>query len=434
VAGQQRLPAVALGAALASALAVGLVLAVVLPGVAALSAGWGERWRALVQVHGHVMVVGWAGFFVIGMGVRLLPRFSSTPLQLPRLPAAAFALLAAALALRSIAQPLADAQGARALLPLSGALETVGAACFTASAVATLRRPLRERRVWAYFLAAGALWFVAEAALTTWALARLWGNGEMIVAPADDAPALHAQFLGFLLCFIVGVALRSVPVFHAWKPPAQLQWSAWSLLQAGAAVVVLASLLSALGVDARLLAEAGRLVVCLALLACVACMGVWRPASRLRGGVRPAAALLRSTFTWLAVAGLLFAYAAVRGMAKGTGVPDYLDDAARHTLALGVVTVMIVAMAFLTAPMLAQERVGGRAAALRVYTLATLLDLAVVLRVSGAMLEGAGIAQARYWPMAAAGVLALLAIALFAQRVISGVRHPYVPLVAVREE
>lgn len=430
VAGRQRLSAVALVAAVASALGVGLVLAVALPGAAALSAGWGQRWRALVQVHGHVMVVGWAGFFVIGMGVRLLPRFSSTPLRFPRLPVAALVLLALALALRGVAQPLADTATARALLPPSGALELAGTACFAASALATLRRPLGERRVWAAFLAAGAVWFVAQAALTTWALARLWGEGGMSVPPADDAPALQAQFLGFLLCFIVGVSLRSLPVFFAWKPPAWLQWTAWALLQAGATVVVAASLLSAAGVDAHLPAEAGRLVVCLALLACTVCMGVWRPASRLRGGVQPAATLLRSAFAWLSVAGLLFGYAAVRGLAKGSGVPDYLDDAARHTLALGVVTVMIVAMAYLTAPMLAQERIGGRAAAARIYLLAAALDLAVALRVSGALLEGAGIAQARYWPMAAAGVLALLAIAFFAQRLVSGIRHPYVPAVA----
>lgn len=427
VAGQQRLPAFALFAGLASALGVGLALAVVLPGAAALSADWGLRWRALVQVHGHVMVVGWAGFFVIGMGVRLLPRFSSTPLQLPHLPTAAFVLLLLALSLRAVAQPLADAAGVRTLLPLSGALETAGAACFAASAIATLRRPLRERRVWAWFLAAGALWFVVEAVLTTWALARLWRDGGMTVPPADDAPALHAQFLGFLLCFILGVALRSVPVFHAWKPPAPLIWCAWALLQLGAAAVVAASLLTVTDADGRALAEAGRLVVCCALLACTACMGVWRPASRLRGGVRPAASLLRSAFGWLTVAGVLFAYTAVRSIAKGIGVPDYLDDAARHTLALGVITVMIVAMAFLTAPMLANERVGGRAAAVRLYLLAALLDVAVALRVSGAMLEGAGITQARYWPMAVAGVLALLAIALFAQRLIAGVRHPYTP-------
>jgi len=174
---------------LAAALCAGLVLAIVLPSAAALSAPWGLRWRALAQVHGHILVVGWVGFFIIGMATRLLPRFSGSPLRFARCIPTAFAFIAMALALRSVAQPLADAGSARALLPVSGGLEMAGIACFALSALTTLKRPLVERRPFAYFLAAGTVWIVVDAMLTTWALTRMAQASEMVVAGADFVKA-----------------------------------------------------------------------------------------------------------------------------------------------------------------------------------------------------------------------------------------------------
>lgn len=429
VAGQQRLPVVALVAALASALCAGLVLAIVLPSAAALSAPWGLRWRALAQVHGHIMVVGWVGFFIIGMATRLLPRFSSTPLQFPRCVPAAFALIAIALTLRSLAQPLADAAIARDLLPVSGVLESAGTTLFALSALATLRRPLAERRPFAWFLAAGAVWFVAQALLTTWALVRVVQAGEMVIAGADDAPILQVQFFGFLLCFIFGISLRSIPTFYAWRPPAWLPWAAWSLLQLGVAAVTIAALLSAIGADSFLAGDIGRLVLALALLTVAGCMGVWRPASRMRGGLRSLALLLGAAYSWLAVAALMLIAAASYGFAHTGPTPGYFDDAIRHILALGVISTMVIGMAYLVAPMFAQERTEGAPLARRVRAYAGLLGGAALLRAGGALLEGLGITSGRYWPMAMAGVLALAAVALFARRLVYGLRHPYVPTI-----
>ena len=429
MAGQQRLPAIAVLSALAAALCAGLVLAIVLPSAAALSAPWGLRWRALAQVHGHVMVVGWVGFFIIGMATRLLPRFSSTPLRFPRCVPAAFALIAAALMLRSLAQPLADAAIARDLLPLSGALEVAGTSLFALSALATLRHPLGERRPFAWFLAAGAGWFVAQALLTTWALARVVQAGEMVIAGADDVPILHVQFFGFPLCFIFGVSLRSIPTFYAWKPPSWLPWLAWAFLQAGIVTVTTGSLLSAYGTASEVAGNLGRLILAVSLLGIVACMGIWRPASRLRGSVQPVGLLLRVAYGWLVVTAVLLAAGSIFGLAHAVPAPGYFDDAVRHSLALGVVSPMIVGMSYLVGPMFAQERTDGAGLARRVRLYVALLGGATLLRAGGALVQGLGVTTGRYWPMTAAGLLALAAVALFAWRLIYGIRHPYVPVI-----
>jgi hypothetical protein len=75
-----------IGAALATALAGGFLLAVLLPLAVVLEWEWGVRWRALVQVHGHLQMTGWLGLFITGMALRLAPRFAGRPLRPPRYP------------------------------------------------------------------------------------------------------------------------------------------------------------------------------------------------------------------------------------------------------------------------------------------------------------------------------------------------------------
>jgi uncharacterized protein involved in response to NO len=61
---------------------VGLTLAVVLPiqlAVGSIDLGW----IAHAQVHGHAQVVGFAAFFVLGVAMRLAPRFAARPLAAP---------------------------------------------------------------------------------------------------------------------------------------------------------------------------------------------------------------------------------------------------------------------------------------------------------------------------------------------------------------
>lgn len=430
VAETDALPSISLLAACAFAVCLGLVLAVVLPGAAAVSAPWGERWRALVQVHGQAMVLGFAGLFILGMGARLLPRFSGAPLYRPTLLKAAFVLITAAVVGRSIAQPLADQGWARWLLLASGIIECAGAAAFATSAIGTLRKPLRARKPFAAFLAAGSLWLLVAALLTARALARVFGAHGMVVAFADDAPVLHAEFFGFLLCFIFGVSLRPIPVLYAWNAGEKLAWAAFALLQAGAVVLVVAAVAGD-GPSGWWQASAiARIVLALALVSAAACMGVWRPASRLRDNSRAIGLLLRTAYGWAAAAALLLLYGAWEGLRAAGPAPDYVDDATRHVLAIGVVATMIVGMAYLAGHMFAAERASGTMALrLRVYDV--LLGSAAFLRALAALLEGHGAPLWRFWLMSGAGVLVIVAIAWFASRVVWGLRHPYTPPILI---
>ncbi len=425
VAGQTALPTVAVLLAAALAIGVGLLVALALTLAAGLSADWGLRWRALAQVHGQVMAVGWAGLFVIGMAARLLPRFSGSRLRFPALLSLAAACIAAGLILRALVQPFAALPGARGLLLASGAALALGTGCFAVSSIATLARPLRERRPFAACCAAGSCWLLVAGALTLWALVRADRDGAFTVAGADDTPLILVELFGFLLCFVLGVSLRTIPTLFAWKPPAWLAWLAFAALQLGVLFAGGAALAEAGGGGAWPLGAAGRLLLAIAQLAAVACMGVWRPAARLRENARPIALLLRCAYGWLAITALLLAYGAGRGLQLHAEAPAAIDDAARHVFALGVVSTLIVGMAYLVGHMFAVERAEGAPLARRVQIYAWLLGGAALLRASGALLEERGVLAARYWPMAAAALLALAALSLFTWRLVWGMRHPY---------
>ena len=64
--------------ALASALLGGFVFGAWIPLASTGTVGGADRVPWLIQAHGWVQLQGWAGLFVAGMAVRLIPRFAGT--------------------------------------------------------------------------------------------------------------------------------------------------------------------------------------------------------------------------------------------------------------------------------------------------------------------------------------------------------------------
>ncbi|MCC7165249.1 MAG: NnrS family protein [Anaerolineae bacterium] len=92
-------------AALTIALTAGFGYGALIVGSVALGIVPGTWWGAVIQAHGHAQLFGWVGLFVLGMGFFFLPRLRGVRLQnTERLPYA-FALLVSGLGLRVIAQP-----------------------------------------------------------------------------------------------------------------------------------------------------------------------------------------------------------------------------------------------------------------------------------------------------------------------------------------
>jgi uncharacterized protein involved in response to NO len=407
-----------IGAALAVAVSSGFVLAILLPLAVVLDWRWGVRWRALVQVHGHLQIGGWLGLFVIGMMFRLLPRFAGRPLQFAWVTWPALALLLLGTLGRGVAQPWLGLPGMRVLLDFSVVAELIGTLLVAVSIGATTMPALRTFAPAPLFLV-GVTGLVVQAALGAVWLPAMDGAVPAL-PPARDEALLSLQFYAFLLPVVFGVSLRALPSFFARPAPTfRWMWAVAALLAAGAALYAGARLLVA-GPAGLRLEQMGGVLIAAAIAGVVLQTGVWRPAERLRPSARHAALLIRTAYAWLAVAALGLAWVSLAGLLGGRIVRASEVDAIRHIFAVGVFSTLIIGMAQLVLPWLAMRRQRPNAARVETWTLWLLLTAATVLRVAGALLSSAD--AARWWLMAAGGLLAIIAVAYFAVTVLRAAR------------
>jgi uncharacterized protein involved in response to NO len=91
---------VALATALGAGFAIGAYLA--------LALGYGfpfvPAFGGLIQTHGHLQLVGWAGVFIMGVSLYFIPRLAGVPLARPQWCTGILGLMVAGLGLRSLGQ------------------------------------------------------------------------------------------------------------------------------------------------------------------------------------------------------------------------------------------------------------------------------------------------------------------------------------------
>ena len=410
-----------IAAALVSALGGGFLLAILLPLAATGLVPGEERVPWLIQAHGWIQVQGWAGLFVAGMAVRLIPRFAGrppvrSPVTLPLL-----ALLAIPVALRITLQPWATGDLARVSAIAVAILSAAGAASLAGILALTLARGRKPPEPWRYFAWAGTAWWLVFAFLLAWWGRRAAGSAGL-VSPAWDDAVSWVVLLGPIGNFIWSVQGRSVPIFFGRKTPTWRQAIIPGAAYNGGAALMAAAL-AAQGEQSARLSGAGLFAagIGMAWLAVIA-GSVWGRPTRLRPRAKFAARFVLAANLSAVAAGVLLAWAGLETLAEGHYAAFPARDAARHIIGIGLVTMLIMGMARLVAPVFALERTESGVP--RLYERAPfLLLLAALLLRAGAGLLGEHISyDARMHAAAAAGTLAWLAIVVFAISVARAVR------------
>ncbi len=391
----------------------GFSLAVSLP-LEVLAGSVDLSWVAHAQVHGHLQVVGFAGLFVLGMGLRLAPRFGRGSLALPSAVRPAFFLLVGGLLLRAVGQPLADHDLFAAVMVLGAGAELLGCIAFAVIFGGTLAPALRATQPHALLLFSASVWLVVQAVFGAWWLTELAVDGGVVLDATRSTALVTMQVFGVLLSAILGVGMRSFPTFFGMPAPHRgLGLGVWALLAAGVALWA-ATLVSAATVDVvtSRLAGLGASMVGVAILGAVVTFGLGRWRHRMAPSSRGFIWGLQPVLIWLAVVGLGLAWLGGRAVVEGIAPAGVGLDALRHMFALGVVTLAIVTMAQLMLPEFASERITHPAAAWRGAAFGVVLSVAAVLRgVVG--WAGIGDGDDRAWAMALAGILAQVAVAVF---------------------
>lgn len=218
-------------AAIFFALTAGFGYAAILVGAMALQIPLGAWWLAMVQAHGHAQLFGWAGLFVLGVGLFFLPRLRGTTLARPDMARYALACWVAGITLRALSQPLGAIPEAsmprdllRAALAGSGVIELIGAILIFAMATATLRaaRPLGPdapiRPVVPFLAIAGTSFALAAILNAVLSITAAFSN-SFLFSPSWDAALTHLLIYGFIIPLAIAMSVRNLPLFMRLATP-----------------------------------------------------------------------------------------------------------------------------------------------------------------------------------------------------------------------
>lgn len=375
-----------LATSLALAIGGGFLLALLLPFARALEWDWGARWDPLAQAHGQLQLVGFTGLFTAGMSLRLMPRFSGRQLAYPRVIAWIIPVIAVSLMVRALAQPMGDGGIRDALLMVSAVLLCGGALAFAAVIWRTLLHRDSRAQATAVFFSFGALAFAASSLLNLALVIEIMRDSLTTVPPARQSALLALLEYGFILMFLGGVGLRAVPSLVGRPRPEAPARIAAAVLATGVSLHAGALLYAAYAEDAPAtimrLADAGLFIMALACLEIVWLSGVFRPsANRVAGASQLQFWFVRGAMAWLAISALMLAWFAMRAFADPRFVDAFALDAVRHTVALGVLTQMIVGMAMLVVPEFAGRRLQHPDERWIIIAMIVALNVAAALRV-----------------------------------------------------
>jgi len=368
---------------------------------------FGASWLALVQVHGVLQLFGFVGLFAMGIALHAIPRFRGAGPPPTWLVATTYLGTFAGLAIRSIAQPIADLPARGQLVVVGDALLVAGTIAFSAAALRSLASGRNPHRPDELVMAAGIC--ILPIAAVFVALESI-GSAPLIIDPASDDRAIWTMLLGAVATLIFGVWARVAPGFVAATParprPLLTGVGLWLI---GAALLVADSPAGAW------LLLAGFAVTTYALNvfgAGIARQPLQEHALLTRTGVR-------SAFGW-AFVGLAILAAESLGL-----IDSYLQvSAARHAFALGFVTLMIYSVAARALPAFLDRRLWS----LRLQGETLLIaNLGVLLRVLPQLALGTELDPV----IGISGILAYTGLVLFTLNVVRTLRGPSAP-VAVR--
>jgi hypothetical protein len=383
-----------------------------------LDIGNPDRTSDLIQAHGQVQLLGFAGLFIAGVSLRLMPRFAGARIAFPALLPLILWPIVTGLLLRALVLPWLSGDVFDAMLLAANVSVLLAAGCFLLVVCGTLMGDARrfEASSLAFFF--GALQLFAVAVIATFSTIDVVKDGSDRIPFLADNALLHMTLFGFVVSFILGVALRAIPVMIGVERPGRsAYWLAVLLFVASAALG--GSLLYLQYVDyvktVVLASDVAFVALGLVVLSLMWQAGALRHMSnRLRPASQPHLWLIRSAFVWMAFAGLELCYFGVSALIDGQLPGDFHFDAVRHTLGAGVITMLICGMALMILPEFAADRLAAnRQRALGLF-MAVLINLATLLRVLPALAGTHWSFDDRNLSMAIAGSLAETALLVFA--------------------
>ena len=316
-----------------------------------------------ILAHGHAMVFGVVGFFIMGFAYQAFPRFKHTNLWRPTVAFGTLPLMAIGIALQAIAHLLAPRGPFLALGLLAGVLQFLAVALFAWVLRQTFRQAARPEP-YDRFIQATLVWFLLAAIANPvifWLFETARTRSEFLFRVATfNIPYRDVQLLGIAVIMILGVSMRFLPHAYALREPTPA-WRRFTFWGANGAIAtaVLTFLAGMLSGDSRWLI--GQEIAALVLL--LVALGTPRqyrlfgpiPESERDRGLK----FIRAAYVWFIVAMAMLVFVPVYNLLiyqplTGAAVPfsHAFFGAYRHALTVGFITMMIVGVSSKVVPTL----------------------------------------------------------------------------------
>lgn len=248
-----------------------------LTGLYALGApafGWpGQAYASLVQAHGQIQTLGFAGLLIVGVGGLILPGFWRAKLANPAALSVAGWLVGVGLLAQLVGQPLSPSMIRTLLLVVAALLPPLGFAWAGRQLIAARPSTAGRPAPWECLLLVGGFSLIGALLVRAASLVTLAMTGM----PADYS-LLHQLLVllevdGFLLAATTAVQLRLLPPLARTRPVTQVAPFAGIIGLALALLMRVADLV----LNAPLLGVLGVWLSALAVLALFVATGLWRP-------------------------------------------------------------------------------------------------------------------------------------------------------------
>jgi uncharacterized protein involved in response to NO len=177
--------------------------------------------------HGHAMVFGFVGFFIMGFAYQAVPRFKQSSLWRPRLALTSLPLMIGGIALQTVAH--LSSPPSLSLEIVAAVLQVLAVMVFGGVMVQTIRKAGKPE-IYDRFLYAALVWFLI-AAIANPVIFKLF---ELAATREDrlfnlatfNIPYRDVQLLGLAVVMILGVSLRLLPHAYGFREPTK-RWASF---------------------------------------------------------------------------------------------------------------------------------------------------------------------------------------------------------------
>jgi uncharacterized protein involved in response to NO len=175
-----------------------------------------------VLAHGHAMVFGFVGFFIMGFAYQAVPRFKHAALSQPRLAFSSLPLMIAGIVLQTVVHLLSPPS--LSLEVLASVIQLTAVIIFAAVMIHTIRQA-GKREMYDRFLYAALAWFLIAAIANPviFKLFELVGTREQLLfnLATFNIPYRDVQLLGLAVVMILGISLRLLPHAYGLREPSR---------------------------------------------------------------------------------------------------------------------------------------------------------------------------------------------------------------------